>query len=283
MANNKFNNMKIFSNNNNSNVNKEILDSINRQKKTPNPLIKKVDSFNYSNVSNLIRNKIVKFDERKIDLIERTKDTIVVPETPMDEFLEKHNSTLEQLKIVSDKIEKNFEISNGEIKSSSINPDDLSYLLSGDANSLPKGKPVEPIYTFKQKPKSFIKSSFLYKISDNYTSIIMNKNKKSKINLRQSIISFKNKIFKKIEKFKFGFYNNILRILSKFSKFLYLQTLSKEQRESLKNMDFNPNSSDNSAIVKLILKKNFNVKELKEKVKKFEQIDSDRNNHLLFE
>lgn len=270
MANNKFNKMKIFNNKTNSFVNQQILESINKQKKTPNPLIKKVDSITYDSVSGLIKSKIIKKDEK--DSIERKRNAVIIPETPIEEFIEKHNSEMNQLKSIADKEKINSEISNGEFKKVSLDPLDVSYLLSGDEKSLPKGKPNEPIYTFKPISKPFIERTLVH-----------NKINKTKININKKISDFKNKIIKKINKAKLNLYHYIFNVLNKFSKFLYLQTLSKEQRDSLKNMEFNPNSSDNSAIVKLILQKHFNVKELKDKVKKFEQIDNDRNNRLLFE
>lgn len=126
--------------------------------------------------------------------------------------------------------------------------------------------------------------------------------KRKLIEIKSSFNNISKSIQKSLSNVKLKFYNFIFNLNLKINKKLFLMSLPKEKRESLKNMAFDPHSfNNNSAIVKLILKKNVDINKIKKSAEKINNLDLEstdkakkpnkiskidffsNNNNLLFE
>lgn len=260
MANSKINTMNIFNNNKHFVKDNRMLESIKNQKENENPLIKRMDAVTFNDLKALkdtLKNK----DVLKVYEIERIiNNPPSTAKEPMEKFI---NEEIPMMAFVEP------EVNDPQIQKNAHATIMMSFAEEDQDESVnKKEKQNELMYKFNLKSKT-------YKGFENGTfkTFVENKIiKKNKITITQ-----------RFNKFKLNFYKYILTLLNKFYKFIYLQTLSKDQRESLKNMDFEPNSPNNSKIVQLILRKNFSMKELKNKVKSFEKAIDNQDNHLLFE
>lgn len=113
-----------------------------------------------------------------------------------------------------------------------------------------------------------IKSGIFYK---NSLKLII---KRNLIEIKSWFNNLSKNIKKPLNNLKLKFYAYIFNLNLTINKKLFLMSLSKEKRESLKGMTFDPhNFNNNSEIVKLILKKNVNIKKIKKSAEKMNRVD----------
>lgn len=245
--------MKTFNQKTHSFVDPKILETIKNQQKQKNPLINKIDSIEYSSVSPIIREKVKKIISITDNdfAINRISDPIIIESESNEDFILKHCEEMKTLHDIEETKKENLNISNGKYTQTIIPGQDLQYLISGDETKLPKSLPQEPIY----------------KISKTFFNKFLPQPKIYKVSFINKIISqFKNNY----NKLKIRLLSNLFIISQNISKFFFLKTLSKKQRQSLKNMNFNfQNLNENSAIVKLILSNKIDIEYLRKKQESF--------------
>ncbi len=166
---------------------------------------------------------------------------------------------------------------------------------------VPQAKPKEPLFKLNSKKLNAIWEKKKNNIRTPFQYLLF---KIKNIDFSSNIFVWRKKI---LDTFKTLKIKLLLIPAQKFNKYIerqiFLSNLTRQQRESLKSMNFDSKNMDiNSAIVKLVIKKNFDLKSLKDSIEKQKKRQKERedfaqrltmkqqnifrdrnNNHLLFE
>lgn len=279
----------------------DLITRIAKQQIVKNPLIDKIDNIKTDSIirqqlnrNTVTRNKDNDYFDRIETGVERNVIAIGNETLKKPDYTMVFNSPLEHAEFKKERFD---DVSYQMFKM--LSPFDIDH-LNDVPSYIPKAIPNEPVIKLNSKKLNNIKERMKHNIKNPFQYSMY---KLKKIDISSNIFVWKNNISKIYNSFKSKF---IIKPILKFNKHverqMFLSNLKKEQRENLKDLKFEiSNTNVSSALVALIIKKNFDLKSIKDSIEKQKNRQSEikeiykkrkqksyafkenNNNHLLFE